>query len=164
VSTAFSHLDASGHAVMVDVTEKPDTMRRAVARATVAGVGDLSRLQGGVERAFSEARAAGLLGAKQTSALIPLCHPLSLSNLDVELTLVGDDVAVVALVETLGPTGVEMEALTACTIAALTLLAALSPIARRARIEELCVWEKSGGKSGSWVRSAPGVGQLEHRS
>jgi cyclic pyranopterin phosphate synthase len=162
VSAGFTHVDAHGHAVMVDVTGKAATTRRAVARALVVGVGDLSELSGGPLGVFAEARAAGLLGAKQTSSLIPLCHPLPLSSLQVEFDPVGDDVAILAVIETLGQTGVEMEALTACAIAALTVLAACALAERRPRVEELCVWEKSGGKSGRWVRSASGAGLLEH--
>jgi cyclic pyranopterin phosphate synthase len=162
VSLGFTHLDERGHAVMVDVTEKAETTRRAVARAVITGAGDLARIPAGAAGVFAEARAAGLLGAKQTAMLIPLCHPLALSRLSVELESAGDDLAVVALVETLGPTGVEMEALTACAFAALTVLAALPSTDRAARIEELCLWEKSGGKSGTWVRSASGAGLLEH--
>jgi cyclic pyranopterin phosphate synthase len=147
---------------MVDVTAKAETTRRALARAVVVGVGDLSGLPGGPSGVFAEARAAGLLGAKQTAMLIPLCHPLPLSAISVDFESAGDDVTVSAVTETLGQTGVEMEALTACAIAALTLVAAVSPGCLTARIEELCLWEKSGGKSGSWVRSAPGAGLLEN--
>lgn len=161
MTTGLSHIDEHGHAVMVDVTAKAETARRAVARVVVVGVGDLSLLPGGPVAVFAGARAAGLLGAKQTSTLIPLCHPLPLSGLSVDFEPAGDDVIVSAVAETLGQTGVEMEALTACAIAALTLVAAVSPASLTARIDELCLWEKSGGKSGSWVRSAPGAGLLE---
>jgi cyclic pyranopterin phosphate synthase len=162
VNPGFTHLDDRGHAVMVDVTGKPETTRRAVARAVVVDVGDLAGLPGGAAGVVAEARAAGLLGAKQTAMLIPLCHPLPLSRLSLEFEFVGGDVAVTALVETLGPTGVEMEALTACAIASLTVLAAVPSDGRSAQIDELCLWEKSGGKSGTWMRSASGAGLLEH--
>jgi cyclic pyranopterin phosphate synthase len=162
VTAPFSHLDEHGHAVMVDVTAKAETARRAVARAVVVGAGDLSGLPGGPAGVFAEARAAGLLGAKQTASLIPLCHPLPLSALRLDFESDGDDVAISALAETLGQTGVEMEALTACAIAALTLLAAVARSCPAARVEALCLWEKAGGKSGSWVRVASGPDLLEH--
>jgi cyclic pyranopterin monophosphate synthase len=162
VTAGFSHVDENGHAMMVDVTTKSETTRRAMARAVVVGAGDLSRFPGGSVGVFAGARAAGLLGAKQTAALIPLCHPLPLSLLSVEFESSGDDVIVSVVAETLGQTGVEMEALTGCAIAALALLATVSPDGRGARVEELCLWEKSGGRSGDWVRSLPGAGLLEH--
>jgi cyclic pyranopterin monophosphate synthase len=164
VTAEFSHVDAHGHAMMVDVTAKAETTRRASARAVVVGAGDLSRFPGGSVGVFASARAAGLLGAKQTASLIPLCHPLPLSALSVDFEAVGDDVIVSAVAETVGQTGVEMEALTACAIASLALVAEVSPEGRSARIDELCVWEKSGGRSGNWVRSASAPAILEHRA
>ena len=162
MTAGFSHVDEHGHARMVDVTAKAETTRRASARAVVVGAGDLSRFPGGSVAAFAGARAAGLLGAKQTASLIPLCHPLPLSALSVDFKAVGDDVIVSAVAETLGQTGVEMEALTACALASLALIAEVQPECRGARIDELCLWEKSGGRSGNWVRSALGAGLLEH--
>jgi cyclic pyranopterin monophosphate synthase len=162
VTAGFSHVDEHGHARMVDVTAKAETTRRASARAVVVGAGDLSRLPGGPVAVFAGARAAGLLGAKQTASLIPLCHPLPLSALRVDFEAAGDDVIVSAVAETLGQTGVEMEALTACALASLALIAEVQPQSRGARIDELCIWEKSGGRSGNWVRSASGPGLLEH--
>jgi cyclic pyranopterin phosphate synthase len=163
VTGSFSHVDEHGHARMVDVTAKAETTRRALARAVVIDAGDLSRLPGGQVGVFAGARAAGLLGAKQTASLIPHCHPLPLSALRVEFEAVGDDVHVSAIAETLGQTGVEMEALTACALASLALLAEVQPARRSARIDELCLWEKSGGRSGDWVRLASGPDRLEHR-
>jgi len=163
MTASFSHVDEHGHARMVDVTAKAETTRRALARALVVDAGDLSCLPGGQVGVFAGARAAGLLGAKQTASLIPLCHPLPLSGLRVEFETVGDDVFVSAIAETLGQTGVEMEALTACALASLALVAEVQPEGRSARIEELCLWEKSGGRSGDWVRSASGPDGLEHR-
>lgn len=159
----FSHVDEHGHAMMVDVTAKAETTRRALARAVVVGVGELSRFPDGPVGIFAGARAAGLLGAKRTASLIPLCHPLPLSALSVDFEAVGDDVIVSAVAETLGQTGVEMEALTACALASLALIAEVSPESRSARVDELCLWEKSGGRSGNWVRSASAPGLLEHR-
>jgi cyclic pyranopterin monophosphate synthase len=163
VTLGFSHVDEHGHARMVDVTAKAETTRRALARAVVVGAGDLSRFPGGSVGIFAGARAAGLLGAKQTALLIPLCHPLPLSALSVDFEAVGNDVVVSAVAETLGQTGVEMEALTACALASLALVAEVLPDSRCARIDELCLWEKSGGRSGDWVRSASGPDLLEHR-
>jgi cyclic pyranopterin phosphate synthase len=134
-----------------------------LARAVVVGAGDLSRFPGGSVGVFAGARAAGLLGAKQTSSLIPLCHPLPLSALSVDFEAVGNDVVVSAVAETIGQTGVEMEALTACALASLALVAEVSPDSRGVRIEELCLWEKSGGRSGDWVRAASGPSLLEQR-
>jgi cyclic pyranopterin phosphate synthase len=162
VTAGFNHVDEHGHARMVDVTAKAETTRRALARAVVVGAGDLSRFPGGSVAVFAGARAAGLLGAKQTASLIPLCHPLPLSALRVDFEAVGDNVVVSAVAETDGQTGVEMEALTACALASLAVVAEVSPERRSCRIDELCLWEKSGGRSGDWVRSAPGPGLLEH--
>jgi cyclic pyranopterin phosphate synthase len=163
VTAEFSHVDEHGRARMVDVTAKAETTRRASARAVVVGAGDLSGFPGGATGVFAGARAAGLLGAKQTASLIPLCHPLPLSALSVDFEAEGDDVIVSAVAETLGQTGVEMEALTACALASLALIAEISPEHRGVRIDELCVWEKTGGRSGNWVRSAARPGVLEHR-
>lgn len=152
MSGELTHTDEHGHAFMVDVTEKASTARRAEARVMVCGVGDLSRLPGGAAVTLAIARAAGLLGAKQTSSLIPLCHPLPLSALELEFDVVGDVVEITAVAETFGQTGVEMEALTACALASLSLLASISPTRDDARVEDLALWEKSGGRSGRWSR------------
>ena len=152
--TELSHIDEHGHAVMVNVTAKDLTHRVARARATVRGVGDLSSRSGGSSDVLALARAAGLLGAKQTSALIPLCHPLPLSALEVELLVIGDDVEITATAETFGQTGVEMEALTACALASLSLVASVSPASAEVSIEGLGLLEKSGGRSGTWTRDA----------
>jgi len=153
VGTELSHIDGEGHAVMVNVTAKNLTSRVAKARATVRGVGDLSELPGGSAAVLALARAAGLLGAKQTSTLIPLCHPLPLSSLNVELVVLGDDVEITAIAETFGQTGVEMEALTACALASLSLVASVLP-ASDVSVEALGLLEKSGGRSGTWTREA----------
>jgi cyclic pyranopterin phosphate synthase len=137
---------------MVDVTAKQLTFRRAEARARVCGVGDLSRIAGGADRVLLTARAAGLLGGKQTSSLIPLCHPLPLSSLEVELVAIGDDVEISAIASTFGQTGVEMEALTACALASLSVVSSVSPASNEVRVEDLALWEKSGGRSGRWSR------------
>ena len=152
LATELSHIDARGHAVMVDVTNKQATRRRAEARGRVAGVGDLSLLSDRGSAILTIAKAAGLLGAKRCSALIPLCHPLPLTSLDVEFALSSDAVEIYAVAETLGQTGVEMEALVGCTFAALSIVHELRSTAASAVIEDVAVWEKSGGRSGHWLR------------
>ena len=106
---------------------------------------------------LSAARIAGLGAAKQTSSLIPLCHPLPLTGLELTFKVGSDFVEVVATTETIGQTGVEMEALTACAIAALTVLCAVRAKDPLAFIDGLTLWEKSGGRSGTWKRSVDGV-------
>ena len=146
----LSHIDEHGHAVMVDVTAKPATHRRAEARCRVAHSGELGAR---ATELFAQARAAGLLGAKQTAALIPLCHPLPLVAMDIQLVAVDDAVEISAVVETYGQTGVEMEALTACSITALALIASIGEATPDIGIEDLLVWEKLGGRSGHWSRA-----------
>lgn len=135
---------------MVDVTGKPWTRRRAVARCRV-------QLDRGAARPAAEvlevARLAGIQAAKQTSKLIPLCHPLTPSDVQVFLSAGEHCVEIEGRAEVIGPTGVEMEALTACAVAALTVSAELLPLAPESSIEELTLWEKSGGRSGLWRRA-----------
>jgi cyclic pyranopterin phosphate synthase len=157
VSGELSHIDERGHAVMVDVTAKDQTLRRAEVRGKVVRVGDLSGVPGGLGELLASARAAGLLAAKQTSSLIPLCHPLPLRALSVDFEVGDDEIGIVAVAETLGQTGVEMEALCACTVAALSIVSVLSPRRRGVAIEDLALWQKSGGRSGSWLRSDAGT-------
>jgi len=123
MSSDLSHVDETGAVRMVDVGGKPAQRRRAVARAlvrlapeTVARLGDLPKGD-----ALTTAQLAGIMAAKRTSELIPLCHPLPLTHAGVELTVTGDGVEIVASAETTAQTGVEMEALTAASVAALTL-------------------------------------------
>lgn len=149
MTNELSHIDEHGHAVMVDVTGKAQTHRRAEARCRVIHTGDLGSAAPAV---LAGARAAGLLGAKQTSALIPLCHPLPLSALEIEFSVSEDAVEIIAVAETYGQTGVEMEALCACGVAALSLVAAVDDTTRNLVIEDLAVWEKAGGRSGHWTR------------
>lgn len=99
------------------------------------------------------ARLAGIQAAKQTAGLIPLCHPLTVSHVDVRLSLALGGVDIESVAETTGPTGVEMEALTACAVAALTVVSALGPAHADVSIQELTLWEKSGGRSGTWLRT-----------
>jgi len=152
----FSHLDAEGRARMVDVGDKDETWRRAVARAkvtmsseTVAALSEGVVPKGDV---LAVARLAGIQAAKRTSELVPLCHPVSLTSVTVDLSLSGASVEVEASAETVGRTGVEMEALTACAIAALTVYDMCKSLDRSITIEGLALWEKSGGLSGHWRR------------
>lgn len=152
----LSHLRADGSAHMVDVTEKQVTRREASAQAVlettpevVAMIADGSLPKG---EALGTARLAGIMGAKQTSALIPLCHPLPLTKLAVDLEPQGDRVRIVATAVTNGVTGVEMEALTGATVAALTLYDMIKAVDKHAVITDVLVLAKSGGKSGDWSR------------
>lgn len=153
----FSHLDARGHARMVDVGSKDVTQRRAVARgritmtaATAQALAAGTLPKGDV---LAVARVAGIQAAKKTSDLIPMCHPLMLSSVAVDLTVVADGVEIVATVETSGQTGVEMEALTACSVAALTLYDMCKSADKSMVISDIALWEKSGGRSGDYRRA-----------
>lgn len=152
----LSHVRADGSAHMVDVTEKATTSRRATARAilrtrpdVVARIADGDLPKG---EALPVARIAGIMGAKRTSDLIPLCHPLPLSGIEIDLEPREDRVEITATVRTKGVTGVEMEALTAASIAALTVYDMIKAVDHLAVIEEVMVLAKSGGKSGDWRR------------
>ncbi len=155
----LTHLDASGAAHMVDVSAKPATERTASAACTILMQPEtLDLLRSGTAKkgdALATARIAGIMAAKRTAELIPLCHPIFLSSIAIDLTadpaLPG--IAILATVRTTGPTGVEMEALTAASVAALTLYDMLKAADRAMRIEGLHVTHKSGGKSGDF--SAP---------
>ena len=152
----FSHLDAEGRARMVDVGDKGETRRRAVARAKVTMSPEtvVALSEGVVPKGdvMAVARLAGIQAAKRTSELVPLCHPVSLTSVTVDLSLGGASVEVEASAETVGRTGVEMEALTACAIAALTVYDMCKSLDRSITIEGLALWEKSGGRSGHWRR------------
>ena len=154
----LTHLDESGRARMVDVSGKTATERTAIARGalrclpdTVAAVRDGTTSKGAV---IQTAELAGIMAAKRTSDLIPLCHPLPLSKVAVRISIVEDlpGFRVEANVKTVGVTGVEMEALTAASVACLTLFDMLKAIDRTMVIEGLEVVSKTGGKSGSWQR------------
>lgn len=152
----LTHLRDDGSAHMVDVTDKAITKRTASAQAVlttrpevVAMIADGTLPKG---EAIGTARIAGIMAAKQTSALIPLCHPLPLTKLDVDITADGSRVRVVATATTKGVTGVEMEALTAASVAALTLYDMIKAVDNRAVITDIMVLAKEGGKSGDWRR------------
>jgi cyclic pyranopterin phosphate synthase len=152
----LSHLDDKGAARMVDVGHKPPTQRRAIARSRVAlGPATLELLtSGGLPKgdALAVARVAGIMAAKQTPALIPLCHPLPLSSVSVELTPEADGVLIEATASTTAPTGVEMEAMTAASVAALALYDMIKGVERGARITGVWLVMKEGGASGHWSR------------
>jgi len=142
---------------MVDVGDKAITRRRAVARGTISMNVATSQaiVSGGLPKGdvLAVARIAGIQGAKRTSDLIPLCHPLMLSKVSVELAVRDGAVDIEAIVETTGQTGVEMEALTACSVAALTLYDMCKSADKTMVIGEITLWEKSGGRSGDFHRT-----------
>lgn len=146
----FTHLDGSGHARMVDVGDKAVTRRRAVARATVHTTAEVARsiADGSAKKGdvLAVARVAGIQAAKRTSELIPLCHPLALTKVTVDLTVGATSIAVEATVETTGQTGVEMEALTAASVAALTVYDMCKALSHDLVIGEVRLLEKTGGK------------------
>jgi cyclic pyranopterin phosphate synthase len=154
--SGFTHFDSEGRAVMVDVGDKPVTARTATAAGTVYVEAEtVARIRaGGVAKGdvLSVARLAGIMGAKRTPDLIPLCHPLGLDSVTVDLTL--DDVRsaidITATCKLTGRTGVEMEALTAVTIAALTVYDMCKAVDRGMRISDVRLIHKSGGRSGTW--------------
>jgi cyclic pyranopterin phosphate synthase len=156
----LTHLDAAGRAQMVDVGEKPATDRRAVAQAVVRVSVETAQkvLAGDAPKGdvIGVARIAGIQAAKRTAELIPLCHPLPLSFVDVDAQIDADtgQITLTAEARTTGPTGVEMEAMTAASVAALTVYDMVKGIERGAEIAEVVLLEKSGGRSGRWTRSA----------
>ncbi|MGO4384796.1 cyclic pyranopterin monophosphate synthase MoaC [Specibacter sp. RAF43] len=158
----LTHLRHDGTAHMVDVSAKSATSREATATGTVhttaavmalLGAGDLPKGD-----ALAVARVAGIMGAKKTPELIPLCHPLPLAKVTVDFDLGAAEVTVRATVKTLGVTGVEMEALTAVTVAALSVYDMIKAVDKHAVISDIQVLAKSGGKSGDWSVDADGGG------
>jgi cyclic pyranopterin phosphate synthase len=154
----LSHLDEQGRARMVDVSEKADTSRIAVARGAVHMRPETLALilEEKIEKGdvFSVARVAGIMAAKKTSELIPMCHPLNITSVEIDLTA-GENparVEVEATVRVNGKTGVEMEALTAVSVAALTIYDMCKAVDREMTIRETRLVKKSGGKSGTFIR------------
>lgn len=152
--SGFTHFDQKGNAAMVDVSAKVATVRIATARAqvvmqpaTLAMIREGSATKGDV---LGVARIAGIMAAKRTAELIPLCHPLPISAVTVDLEAEGSGVEIIATVCTTGQTGVEMEALTAASVAALTVYDMCKAVDRSMRIEALRVTHKEGGKSGTF--------------
>jgi cyclic pyranopterin phosphate synthase len=151
----LTHFDAAGNAAMVDVGDKPETVREATATARVSMLPKTlwMILHGAAKKGdvFGVARLAGIMAAKRTADLIPLCHPLPISAVTVDLEADGEDgVAITATVRTTGRTGVEMEALTAASVAALTVYDMCKAVDRGMRVDGLRVVAKSGGKSGDF--------------
>ena len=157
VAPDLTHLRPDGSAHMVDVTGKATTKRRAVAQAVLVTRPEVVRavISGDLPKgeAVGTARIAGIMAAKQTSSLLPLCHPLPIGRIEIDIAGADDRLTVVASVSTTGVTGVEMEALTAASVAALTLYDMVKAVDARAVITEVLVREKQGGKSGDWVRA-----------
>ncbi|HBQ85472.1 MAG TPA: cyclic pyranopterin monophosphate synthase MoaC [Syntrophomonas sp.] len=156
----LSHINNQGRAFMVDVTAKDDTERIATARAVVRMQADtLDRIKnGGIKKGdvLAVAQVAGIMGAKQTPSLIPMCHPLMLTGVDLQFEIDEADPGIIiyATVKTTGKTGVEMEAITAVSVAALTIYDMSKAIDRWMTIEEIKLVEKAGGKSGHLQRPA----------
>lgn len=153
----LSHYDSAGQARMVDVTAKAVTHRSARAHAFVKMSKQvLAELKTNPKGDPLEvARIAGILAAKKTGELIPMCHPLALTNVDVELTLQATGIRITTLAVTAGQTGVEMEALTAASVAALTVYDMTKALDKGIEIQDLYLVEKTGGKSGVWRRVKP---------
>ncbi len=153
----LTHVDESGAARMVDVSDKEVTARSATASGRVlvsARVVELLRGEGVPKGdALAVARLAGIMGAKLTPTLIPLCHPLAISGVTVNLTVGDGSVDITATVRTTDRTGVEMEALTAVSVAALTVVDMVKAVDKAAVITEVRVESKSGGRSGDWTRA-----------
>lgn len=158
----LTHLDEEGAARMVDVGHKALTPRKARAQAIVVMEEQtLALLQAGrlpKGDALQVARLAGIMAAKKTPDLIPLCHPIPLSKVEIQIEVISPtQLCVIAEVGNTAQTGVEMEALTACTVAALTLYDMAKAVDPQMKIEQIMLLEKSGGKHGHWVRSEPGT-------
>ena len=155
--TELPHLDESGDARMVDVSAKDVTARTATARGRVLVSGDVIRLlrAGDLPKgdALAVARIAGIMAAKHTPDLIPLCHPIALHAVDVDCTVADDAVEVSVTTRTADRTGVEMEALTAVAVACLAVVDMVKAVDPGATITDIRVVEKTGGKTGRWVRS-----------
>jgi cyclic pyranopterin monophosphate synthase len=163
---SFSHLDATGRARMVDVAAKDPTARRAVARcivtmnpATAAAIANRDVKKGDV---IAVARIAGIMAAKRTADVIPLCHPLQLSAVHIDFEIGDDHIAIEAEVNCVDRTGVEMEALHACSVAALTIYDMCKSADKGMTITDLALWEKTGGRSGTYDRRANVATGLEN--
>ncbi len=160
--TELTHLDSSGRARMVDVGDKPASERRAVARSVVRVSQETARKVAAGDAPKGDvlgvARIAGIQAAKRTAELIPLCHPLPLTFVGVEgsVDLDAGRITLVAEARTTGQTGVEMEAMTAASVAALTVYDMVKGLERGAEIAEVVLLEKSGGRSGHWTRDGQG--------
>ncbi len=156
VDHGFTHLDPAGRARMVDVTPKETTHRRAVARGRVLMTAEtaLAVAQGAIGKGdvLAVARVAGIQAAKRCSDLIPLCHPLLVGSVTVNFEILDTSIVIESHVETVDRTGVEMEALTACSVAALTVYDMCKSKDRSMVISDIALWEKTGGRSGHYRR------------
>jgi len=152
----LTHVDARGRVRMVDVGDKPVTAREAIARGSIRMSAEARRQirRGAIKKGdpLQTARLAGILAAKRTSSLIPLCHPLPLSSVNVELTPTGHGYDIEARVRTTAQTGVEMEALTAVAVAALTIYDMVKAVDKAMTIGDIALEFKSGGRSGTYRR------------
>lgn len=152
----LTHITPTGEARMVDIGEKKASRREAKAHALVRMSSEAIKIvrDGGLSKgdALGTARIAGIMAAKKTHDLIPLCHPLAISGIDVELNLTDDGVDIKTAVRTTDRTGVEMEALVAASVAALTVYDMCKAVDKGISIEQVHLLSKSGGKSGSWAR------------
>ena len=158
MSSGLTHLNDKGEAHIVDIGDKAVTRRRAVAQARILGQPQTiaTIIGGGLKKgdALAVARIAGIMAAKKTSDLIPLCHPIALTKVSVDISADGAGAILIeAAAETTGQTGVEMEALVAASTAALTLYDMAKAIDRAMTITDICLLQKSGGKSGDFQRS-----------
>lgn len=151
----FTHFDAAGNAVMVDVSTKEATTRVAIAKAAIAMSQEtyeaIKNGEIGKGDVLGVARVAGIMAAKKTSDLIPMCHPLMLTKATVDFELKDQKIYIEALVKTTGQTGVEMEALTAATTAALTIYDMCKAMDKKMVIENVHLYKKTGGKSGEFI-------------
>jgi len=151
----LTHLDAKGAARMVDVAAKPHTVREALAECTVRmSAATIEAVKAGTAKgdALAVARVAGIMAAKRTPDLVPLAHPLPLTSVQVDFEVGKESVRILARARVTGQTGVEMEALTAAAVAGLTLIDMTKGIERGVFIERVQLLEKSGGRSGRWIR------------
>jgi cyclic pyranopterin phosphate synthase len=152
----LSHIDRRGRVTMVDVGAKPTTAREAIARGSIRMSRDaLAQVRAGAVKKgdpLQAARLAGIMAAKQTSSLIPLCHPLPISSVQVELMATARGYDIEARVRTTAQTGVEMEALTAVAVAALTIYDMVKAVDKGMTIGQIRLMKKTGGKSGTYIR------------
>ena len=158
--SGFTHLDSDGRARMVDVTPKEPSHRRAIARGRVNMTPETASAvaQGAIKKGdvLAVARVAGIQAAKKTSDLLPLCHPLMVGAVTVNFEINDASIEVEAAVDTFDRTGVEMEALTACSVAALTIYDMCKAMDRSMVIDAVTLWEKTGGRSGTYRRVEDG--------
>jgi cyclic pyranopterin phosphate synthase len=155
--SGFTHIDPLGRARMVDVTPKEPSHRRAIARGRVSMTTETASAvaQGAIKKGdvLAVARVAGIQAAKRTADLVPLCHPLMIGAVTVNFEINDESIEVEVAVETIDRTGVEMEALTACSVAALTIYDMCKSMDRSMVIGEIALWEKTGGRSGHYRRN-----------